>query len=228
MTRWPAASTLALAAALLAAPATAERIPLPPHARASDLAPAIRINGLPTRIRSFEVEQPLHVVARHYRRWMGDARVDTRIGEWTVLARVRDDTLQTIRLRDAGDGFTTGTLAQSALTESTDAPGRNDFAPPAGQSVALEVDMQDDGRDARFLVWQSRRSLDASARQLRTVLGARGYHLEHALPVEEGGRRGLSLWFRGSEGEAIAILNSVADATEVSLSIVQVRPPTRP
>lgn len=216
--RWAIALTVLLSGARLAA---AEPIPLPPGAQAVEVAPSMRINGVPTRIRSFEVELPLAAVERHYRRWLGTPRVDTRIGGWTVLGRMQSAQLQTIRLRAAGADATIGTLSESALADTSATRRRSDFTPPSDGLAALDVEMTDPGRDARFLVWQSPRSLDASARQLRSALKARGYRLEHRLPVQEGNQRGIGLWFRSAQGEATAILTASPGATSVSLSIVQ-------
>ncbi len=217
----PRALTLLTIVLSSAQPAAAEQIPLPVQAQAVEPSVSLRINGLPTRIRSFEVALPLAAVAQRYRDWLGTPRIDTRIGDWTVLSRLHSGTLQTIRLREAGASVTIGTLSEGAVDELPGALGNTEFAPPADRLATLELAMRDEGRDARFLVWQSPRSLQASARQLRAALGARGYQLQHSLPVSESGQRGLGLWFRGAQGEATAILVATPASTAVSLSIVQ-------
>ena len=191
----------------------------PPGAEVSEIATALRINGLSTRVRSFQVASPLAAVEQHYRDILGDTVVREQIAGWTVLARVQGRRLDTVRLRHAGPGTTEGTLSSAELGTNRTPGARRDFAAPSGSARQLELEMRDQGRDSRFLVWQGGRSIDASARQLASALGARGLQLERSLPLQDGHARGRKLWFRGNGSEATAVIVEQDRAVSVSLAL---------
>lgn len=201
-----AGAVLHLATCAGAAHAFGEAIAAPPGAHVSEIAPALRINGVPTQLRSFHVELPLAAVEQHFRTTPGPAFVRERLGQWIVLTRVQQQRLDTIRLRAAAPHATEGTLSTAGLDATGIRPRHGELPPPPGSERQLELQAHEHGRETRFIVWHGARSVDAGARHLQRTLGARGLRLERSLPLEDAGARGRSLWFRGRSSEATAVI----------------------
>lgn len=201
-----ASAALHFAVCASAAHAFGEAIAAPHGAQVTEVAPALRINGVPTQLRSFHVELPLAAVEQHFRAALGAAVVREQLGQWTVLARVQQQRLDTIRLRAAGPHATEGTLSAAELGAAGRPSRHGELPPPPGSERQLDLHTHEHGRSTRFIVWHGARSIDAGARHLQRTLGARGLQLERSLPLEDAGARGRSLWFRGRNSEATAVI----------------------
>ncbi len=215
---------LAPALAARAAPFDNGEIPLISKAHSVRTVELARLNGTPTRIREFRIEQDLAAVLAHYRRALGRQRIEADVDGWTVLSRRAGPILQTVRLRADGGDATEGTLSEADLDAALASPGRQPAFPlPAASRVGAELEMNDRGRHARFLAWHNGHAPAANVQHLRTHLADRGYHLEREVPVDERGMRGRSLWFSGDRGEALAVVVEGLGVVTVTLSLISRR-----
>lgn len=212
------ATVFALAFGSVNAHAIDAQLAAPPGAQISEIAPALRINGVPTRVRSFHLAAPVAEVEQHYREALGAATSVQQLAGWTVLTRVRAQRVDTVQLRSDGAHGTEGMLSSAELEAARDA--RAHFPAPPGSVRQIDLETQEHGADARFIVWHGARSLAAAARHVGKTLGARGWQLERSMSAPEGTARGLSLWFRGSDGEAIAVLVDHAGSVSISLALI--------
>lgn len=203
-----------------------ETLPVIDGARLTPVAELIRIKGVPTRIRQFEVEASLADARAFYREALGQPVVETRVAAWTVLARKRDRQLQVVRLRDTGDGRVEGTLSESDLSVAGAAHDhRLGLRLPAGSQLSTDIEMHDAGRSARFLAWHSEQSSAHNQAHLQAELEARGYRLERRLPLAEPDLRGSSLWFAANAREAVATVVEHGAGVTVTLNLVSLLPP---
>lgn len=202
-----------------------ETLPVIDGARLTPAAERIRIKGVPTRIRQFEVEASLASARAFYRAALGQPIVETRVAAWTVLARKQDQQLHVVRLRDSGDGRVEGTLSESDLSVAVAAQDQPlGLRLPAGSQLSTDVEMHDEGRSARFLAWHSEQSSAHNQAHLQAELEARGYRLERRLPLAEPTLRGSSLWFAAEAREAVATVVEHGAGVTVTLNLVTFLP----
>lgn len=202
-----------------------ETLPVIDGARLTPVAELIRIKGVPTRIRQFEVEASLASARTFYREALGQPIVETRVAAWTVLARKQDQQLHVVRLRETGDGRVEGTLSESDLSVAVAAQDqRLGLRLPAGSQLSTDVEMHDAGRSARFLAWHSEQSSAHNQAHLQAELEARGYRLERRLPLAEPTLRGSSLWFAAEAREAVATVVEHGAGVTVTLNLVTFLP----
>lgn len=195
-----------------------------------EIAPQLRINGTHTRIREFVIEQPIATVLARYRTLLGQRHVENQLGAAVVLARRDGDTLLVIRLMPRGAARTAGTVSRANLAAvRARHHGAADFRPPPGSVLTTDLEMRDPGKDARFLAWHNRWSIERNAEYLARELSSRGYRADHdpdsapdRAPAAAPGS-GRSLWFSGDGSDAVAILLPGVTGTTVTLNLVRHR-----
>lgn len=214
---------LGVAMALPAAANLPAPLPAFEGARVTPVLTAARLHGIPTRIRHFAADAPLDKVRGFYRNVLGKPHLDTTIAGWSVLALKRGDHLLTVRLRAVphGAGGVEGTLSEADLAapEST-RPHPHELRLPTGGRLLTDVEADDPGRSVRTLSWQTGQSITASRAYLIRELATRGLHLERALPSTERNPHGLSLWFSGTDREAIATIVRSEGGTTVTVNLI--------
>lgn len=195
-------------------------IPLISDAQATGLGEEMRVNGTPTRIRTFRIDQDLAAVLAHYRRAFGRERIEADVDGWKVVARRAGRVLHTVRLRAAGSHATEGTLSEADLEATLGSRTRPPAFPlPAASGLGADLEMNDRGRHTRLLAWHNTHGPEANVQHLRARLADRGYRLERELPVNERGLRGRSLWFSGDGREALAVVVEGPGVVTVTLSL---------
>lgn len=198
-------------------------VPLPAFegARITPVLTAARLHGIPTRIRHFEADASLDKVRLFYRNALGRPHLETTIAGWSVLTRKSGDQFLTVRLRTAPQnaGKVEGTLSESDLA-APQRPRPHELRLPIGGRILTDVEADDPGRSVRTLAWQTEQSITASRAYLIRELATRGLRLERTLPSAGRTPHGLSLWFSGSNREALATIVRGDDGTTVTLNLI--------
>lgn len=224
------------AAALAALLAQFGAVEAAPHERMpfaatelTEIAPELRFNGTPMRIRVLQVSRPYTEVLAHSRHWLGSQRVEQDVQGWKVLARKQGDSLITLRLRPDGTSGTTGTLSEAPLSPIRHRPF-DEFALPTGTRVASTVLTVDAGRHSHLHTFLNSQSIGANVDHFRSVLHARGYRLMHHTGGGNGLAAGRSLWFSSTGGDALLIVTRLgSDAgqpgtTAITLNLLSGEP----
>ena len=196
-------------------------------AERGEIAANLSIDGRPIRIRSLRFERPLEAVLHSYRHWSGAQRIEHRLGGWQIIAHLQDGRFMMLRMRSQGEESSIGTLSETeALAVLPDRKMPEGLVPPAGSSLGPVIFISDEGRRTRMVSLSNEQSSALNSRHFRAQLEARGYRLQHALPVARQ-QPGYSFLFAAPDGEALLTVfeqprpgRGASVSTAVTLSIV--------
>ena len=194
MTRAPALTAALLASALwLATPAAARtpwpEVPVPPKAQTEWVAEETVINGLPSRIESFDSQVSVAEMLAYYRaHWAhsreGAAR-EAQMGGWKTLTTLQGP-FQIVLQVQAKPDPKRGSIGLLSVANFGEA--RKDFYPKNfpqwGDARTIQVMESVDGpRRSQYVVLSSREGVDFNVRRARDEWQRRGFELVRQTPM---------------------------------------------
>ena len=143
------------------------------------VASEMDFNGIPMVLRRFDSEEEMEAVFAFYRKeWAkggmgGKAPVEYPLGEWQVIATLREPCFYTVQVKSRGRG-SEGLLGVSA--PPPDRPAVKEEVPLLpGTRVVNDIAHNDAGKTARTLLLKNGFSADANADFYRRNLGDQGW-----------------------------------------------------
>lgn len=145
------------------------------------VASEMDFNGIPMTLRRFDSEEEMEAIFAFYRReWAGvgqggKAPVEYPLGEWKVIATLREPCFYTVQVKSRGRG-SEGLLGLSAPPpERTLIKEEVPMLP--GTRVVNDIAHNDAGKTARTLLLKNGFSADANADFYRRNLGDQGWQV---------------------------------------------------
>jgi hypothetical protein len=145
------------------------------------VASEMDFNGIPMVLRRFDSEEDMEAVFAFYRKeWAGVGQggkppVEYPLGEWKVIATLREPCFYTVQVKASGRG-SEGLLGLSAPPpERTQV--KEDVPMLPGTRVVNDIAHNDAGKTARTLLLKNAFSADANADFYRRNLGDQGWQV---------------------------------------------------
>lgn len=149
--------------------------------KVQSVAAEMDFNGIPMVLRRFDSEEDMAAVFAFYRQeWAkggmdGKAPVEYPLGEWKVIASLREPCFYTVQVKPSGRG-SEGLLGLSA--PPPDRPTVKEEVPMLpGTRVVNDIAHNDAGKTARTLLLKNGFSADANADFYRRNLGDQGWRV---------------------------------------------------
>jgi hypothetical protein len=225
------ASVLGFAAATGSAQSDWPAVALPKDVRLIHMGSQLTVNGLPMRIQGFLSQQAPAQVAEWLRKSLGQPLVENRLADKLVLGRLDGDHYISIQLEPSGKG-TRGAVAVTNMRlagdkrEATLADnGRWLDRLPAGSRLLSQMKSEDRGKISNHLVFVNGTDESTNTARLKSLLADEGLSFERETSADKGaaGSRaieGRTLYFRGPNKEAIAVIARSNGETAVVLNII--------
>lgn len=147
--------------------------------KVQSVASEMDFNGIPMVLRRFDSEEEMEAIFAFYRQeWAkvgmgGKAPVEYPLGEWKVIATLREPCFYTVQVKPKGRG-SEGLLGLSA--PPSDRPAIKEDVPMLpGTRVVNDIAHNDAGKTARTLLLKNGFSADANADFYRRNLGDQGW-----------------------------------------------------
>ena len=182
--------------ALLAPPAFAwPTVDDPPRSTTEWIAPEIRVNGLPSRILSFESElTPQEILAFYRERWKhltgGKGTRESTAGDWQVIAALQNTHQIVVQVRPRAPQGSDGVISMADFGAA-----KQDYIPAAlprfsDVSIVHVTDAVDGPKRSQVVTMVSDDSFDLNVRRWRDEWQRRGYTLtsEKLAPASEAAR----------------------------------------
>ncbi len=220
-----------LLVALLGSPARAgqdwPQIALPPGATSYNADAVSTVNGTPMKMQGFVVPTATPELAAWFRRSLGKPLVENMLGPKLVLGQLRGEYFVTVQL-EAAAGGTRALLAIAHLKAGLDqrhatagANARLIERLPAGTRLESRLGSTDNGKQASHVTLSNQHSVQINRERLVRMLAEDGLRLEREAkadaPLPPGLRESSTLFFKGSRGEAMAV---IARRTDGNTTIV--------
>jgi hypothetical protein len=183
----------------------------PPGGHAFWIAHAVRLNGVPMTIKSFESPANAEEILHHYERQLRTSSdLKTKRSQedpWRVLAVLAPRYYITIRARDTARGAE-GTIAVSPglanVSASQRISNRTSFPLPESTRVVNLQQYDDDGIEAEHISLVSARSVTIEAREFSSLLVRQGWQLLRSEATAD--RRGGHV-IEAQKSAALALIN---------------------
>jgi hypothetical protein len=190
------------------------------------------VNGLPMRIKGFVAPGTPSQVADAFRKALGQPLVESRVADMLVLSRMQGDFYLSVQIGPSGGG-SRGAVAVTNLKLA--AESRIDIAAererwlnrlPAGSRLLSHMTSEDAGKSSSHLVLTNGLADDVNAARIQSMLAEDGMLLERDTKIDgatAGGQyapRGRTLYFRGPNKEAIAVISHADGDAAIVLNIV--------
>jgi hypothetical protein len=183
----------------------------PPGGHAFWIARAVRLNGVPMTIKSFDSSANAEEVLHHYERQLrtsSDLKTKrSQQDNWRVLAVLAPRYYITIRARDTAHGAE-GTIAVSPALAQVSASERmskrTSFPHPESTRVVNLQQYDDDGIEAEHISLVSARSVTIEAREFSSLLARQGWQLLRSEATAD--RRGGHV-IEAQKSAALALIN---------------------
>jgi len=222
----PAACVLALG--LVAVPvaglARAPDLPAPPRARVQWVGSDVRLNGMPMRIRKFEVDRSEESVLRFYRRrWRRPQANDLPgykegvYGPWRIITRLEGKYLLSVQVQSSGAQRSWGYLGVSRIPDPKDLSALGaGFPRMRGSRVINQVTSRDPWKRGRTLVITNRFSVQSNANFYRNHFRNRGWttKMDQALGPAH------VFTFRQADGEVNLVISEADTGTQIVVNDV--------
>ena len=160
------------------------QISIPEGVTATSQGEEMSANGLPLRMRGFTSAAAPAQVAELFRRSLGQALVENRVGGKLVLGRSQGEHYVTVQLEGAGSG-TRGVIAVTELTAalngstaSRNADQRRLAKLPAGFNIVSRTVSADARHRVEHLVLTNTHSVSLNTDSVKSMLGADGFTFE--------------------------------------------------
>jgi hypothetical protein len=229
-TRWIAAVMLAVAWSTAAADEPKlDCAPFPvPEFKLTWVAPDLLYNGLPMQVRRFDSTENMQAVLGYYRReWKAlpqrPGSIEYEVGEWKVIAVLRDRCFYTVQVQSAAGGGATGLLGVSQLQNPSQAgAGGKGFPMMSGSNVVNDISHRDPGKAARTILLMNAYSPATNADFYRRNMGADGWRViaEHALPMRGGNGEAYTLTLKRGLNEASMTIARSGDGSSVLVNVM--------
>jgi hypothetical protein len=216
----------------VAAAASAQRdwpeIVLPARIRAVDVGGQITVNGLPMRVKGFVAPGAPSDVADEFRKALGQPLMESRVAGKLVLGRMQGDFYLSVQIEPSGSGsrgaatVTNLKLAAERRIGATAERERWLNRLPAGSRLISHVTSEDAGKSSSHFVLTNGLTDDVNAARLKSMLSEDGMSLERETQSAGAGYapQGRTLYFRGPNKEAIAVIAHVNGDTAVVLNVI--------
>lgn len=217
---WASVLLLTSAGAVLAQ-ATWPQVATPKGITTIDLGEQVTANGLPIRMRGFTSVATPAQVAELFRKSLGQPLVEDTVGANLVLGRSRGEHYVTVQLEAAGTGsrgliaVTEMTAALNGQTTSHNADQQLLARLPAGFSIVNRTASADSRNRVEHVVLTNTHSIALNTESIKSMLGAEGFTFERETQSTgqsnarrgASSRNGITLFFRRSGDEAIAVIS---------------------
>lgn len=182
-----------------------------PGVRESIVFDAARLQGHPMQASALRSSEPAALaidrIDRQWRATPGTPVVRSRTGAWLIASRLTDRGIETVQLRDAGEGSEGFRTRWGRRTSAASLP---DWL-PAGAGSVQRIESKDGSRGGITTIAALPGSVPAMHRALLEALGARGWktddtaRLQPAVRAAERAGQALALMRRGYEEMLISI-----------------------
>lgn len=217
------------------APAPWPEVALPAQATSYRVGRQLEINGLPMRLTGFVSNAGVQQTAAWFRRTLGPALVENRVGRKQILGRAQGEYYITVQIEAASGAAGSrgmvavaqrGALQQTKNTQ--EALDRWRRLLPAGTQITSHLRAQENGTLSTHLVAHNRHGAQLNAQRLAAAMQAQGYELERSLaPGRDGVMRvsgqmagAATLLFRGPGKQAMAVIAHDAQQGQTSIVLV--------
>ena len=146
----------------LASPATAwaaepwPQIPLPPKAEVQWVAQSMRVNGVPTRVMTFQSRVSRGEIVEYYRaHWSGGYEHPASLhalGDSTVVGQKHGPYLLTVKVEDAAHGASQGLISVAQVVGSKEDLAPGELPLMNGAHVVSVVESDDPGKHSRAVM----------------------------------------------------------------------------
>ena len=173
--RWLLLAWLGLHANVLIA-ATGDGNWLLPGSQSTLVARDMSINGTPTTIYHFSIDQPPSVLRQRYRKKLAGPIVESESQGWQVIGSMNGKSFITVRMKPSLDGHTEGTLAIADIEAGMKKrETRSDFSMPHGSHRIIVTESKDLGVQGRVEVYTNTTSVAGNLEHIGAQLRATGY-----------------------------------------------------
>jgi hypothetical protein len=197
-----------------------------PDAKLTWIAPEISYNGLPMEIRKFDANlDPQAILAFYRAQWRGTAQqpgsVEYPLGDWQVIAALREQCFYTVQVRGAAKGGSTGLLGVSRIPDGSQLrKAGSGFPMLTGTQVLNDIGHRDPGKNARTLLLKNEFSPDSNADFYVRNMTGEGWVLIQNSPVPIGNRNAYVLTFRRGFDETTMSIARTGESTSVLVNVV--------
>jgi hypothetical protein len=213
----PAAVAIAMCAALGARAAGSEpwpEVPLPPKSQVEWVGDSLRVNGVPMRVMRFASRAGRAEIVEYYRAcWSGayPTRPSVRpLGQATVVGQAHGPYYMTVKVKDAANQASEGTITVSRVLGSKVDRSAGDLPLLPGAKVVSVVEANDPGRHSREVVVANPASRQSVVQYYQASLQSAGWSQIQAndTPPSAPGRAGSFLAFqRGRDEVQLSIVD---------------------
>jgi hypothetical protein len=208
-------------------------IALPKMARPVDIGGQFSLNGLPMRIKGFIASRAPSEMAEVFRRALGQPLMENRIGDKLLLGRMQGDFYLSVQIEPSARGsrgaiaVTNLKLAANKRSEFTAEKERWLNRLPAGSRLLSLMTSEDAGKISTHFVITNGFADSINATRFKSMLAEEGMSLERETTSDGNTTaqryavpQGRTLYFRGQNKEAIAVISHANGGTAVVLNII--------
>lgn len=196
----------------------------PKTAALQPVAQQISFNDIPMSIRRFDSRELPEAILAFYRgKWASDekknAPIEYPLGEWKVIAALRESCFFTVQVMGNGKGGSTGFLGVSA--PPSDKPVVKEEVPMmTGSKVANDIAHLDGGKIGRTVLLSNGFSPDTNATFYRNAYTGQGWQVLSHHRMEKADSRGDVLVLKNGLREISVTTLRQGEQTQVLLNFV--------
>lgn len=205
-------------------------ITIPGGVTTFDMGEQMTSNGLPTQVRGLLSKATPAQLASRFRASLGQPIAEDTLASKLILGKALGEYYVTVQIEPAGAGARgliavsklSAALAQLPETHQAEANFKSKFLP--GSKLLSRIDTIDGGKRASLLVFSNGHAPDLNIAHLKKVLRGDGFALERAdttAAPAAGPLHGTTLFFKGRDEEAVAVVYRAMDGTAIVLNTVR-------
>ncbi len=198
--------------------------PAPKTARLQSVAQQMSFNDVPMNIRRFDSQDLPEAILVFYRgQWASKERMNAPIeyplGDWKVIAALRESCFFTVQVMADGRGGSTGFLGVSAPPPDK-ALVKDEVPMMTGSNVINDIAHRDGGKIGRTVLLSNGFSPDTNATFYRNAYTGLGWQVVNNYRMEKPGIRGNVLVLKNGLREISVTSTKQGDESQVLLNFV--------
>jgi hypothetical protein len=200
-----------------------EKFPVPPGASLIAVADSMEFQGIPLKIRKFEVEMPVEGVLNFYRNaWKGRV-VEDDMPPWKIISTRDGDDFFTVQVQAGGRNMAWGYLGISDLPKRVESgwsvQTKSDFPMMSGSQVINNFAHHDIGRRGRTIFITNKFSITGNAEYYRNHYTGQGWTPVMDQSPDQGGSQAF-LFKRGDQTVSMTINQGEEGVTNIIVNDV--------
>ncbi len=201
-------------------------LPTPEGAQVQTVASEVVLNGVPSRVVRFEVNDSAAGVLQFYRQQFGAQRVENKVQGHQIIATRQGDHFHTVQIKTVAAQRVHGTIMTSVVPGRTADVGAKRSAVaidtekllPPDSSVLTQMQSNDDGKRALLMLATNQAGVRSNRDHVLRVLQQRGFRLVKEQPSRLQGREVVQLMLDSPAEEAMVTISDAGGHRSVLIN----------